>query len=105
MSPQYYLVFDDLFETVFGTSNDALLDDICNRLFDSGHDINFYDDEITSDDPLAYHPPPLDEVWLSEPERRAHHRELEECHRIAEDHKRVKWIDKTPDDPSDSLAN
>ena len=71
--------------TVFSTGNDALLDDICNRLFDSDCDFYFYDDEITSNDSLVYHPPPLDEVWLSEPERRARHRELEERRRVAED--------------------
>ncbi len=78
VSPQYHLGFDDLFETVFGTGNDALLDDICNQLFDSDRDFYLYDDEITSDDPLVYHPPPLDEVWLSEPEHRACCCELEE---------------------------
>ncbi len=64
VSPQYHLVFDYLFETVFSTGNDAFLDDICNHLFDSDPSFSFYDDEITS--PLVYHPPQLDEVWLSE---------------------------------------
>ncbi len=56
-------------------------------------------------DPLVYHPPPLVEVWLSEPEHRACHCELEECHYIAEDCEQFQWIDKTPDDPCDSLLN
>ncbi len=42
MSPQYHLFFDDLSETVFGTGNDALLDYICNQLFDSACDFYFY---------------------------------------------------------------
>ncbi len=71
ISPQYYLVFDDLFETVFSTGNNALLDIICNHLFDSNHDFCFYDDKFTSNDPLVYHPPPLDEVLLCEPEHHA----------------------------------
>ncbi len=103
--PQYHLVFDDLFETVFSTSNEALLDDICNHLFDSDRDFYLYEDEITSNDPLVYNPPPLDEVWLSETECWACHLELEECCHIAEDCEQVKWIDKTPADPSHSLTN
>ncbi len=79
VSPHYHLVFDDLFET-FSTGNDALLDDICNHLFDSDCNFYLYDDEITSNDPLVYHPPPLDKVLLSEPEHQAH-----KCHCIAED--------------------
>ncbi len=75
---------------MLSNGNDALLDDIYNHLFDSDHNFYFYDDEITSDDPLVYHPPPLDEVWLSEPEHRARRRELEERRCIAEDHKQVK---------------
>ncbi len=82
-----------------------MLDDIYNHLFDSDRNFYLYDDEVTSDDPLVYHPPPLDEVWLSEPERWARCLELEERRCIAEDQKKVKWIDKTPDDPSDSLPN
>ncbi len=70
---------------MFSTGNDALLDDICNHLFDSNCNFYFYDDEITSNDPLVYHPPPLDVVWLSEPERRAHCHELEEHCFFAED--------------------
>ncbi len=62
MSSQYFLVFDDLPVTVFSTGNDALLDDICNCLFDSDCDINFYDDEFIANDPLVYHPSLLDEV-------------------------------------------
>ncbi len=100
VSPQYHLVFDDLFETVFSTGKDALLDDICNPLFDSNRDFYFHYDEITSNDPLVYHPPPLDEVWLSEQKHWAHHYEIDQCHHVAEDHKRVMWIDKSPDDPT-----
>ncbi len=59
VSLHYHLAFDDLFETVFSTGNDALLDDICNYFFDSDCNFYFYDDEITSNDPLVYHPPPL----------------------------------------------
>ncbi len=78
VSPQYHLVFDDLFETVFSTSNDALIDDICNYLFHAEYYLYFYDDEFISGYPLFIHPPPLDEVWLSDPEHCSCCRELEE---------------------------
>ncbi len=105
MSPQYHLIFDDLFQTVFSSGNDALLDDFYNHLFDSNCDFYSYDDEIILDDPLVCYPHPLEGVCLSEPERQDCCRELEECHCIAEDCEWVKWIDTTPDDPSDSLPN
>ncbi len=65
MSPQYHLVFDYLFETVFSIGNDALLDDIYNCL-DSDCNIYFNDDEFLSDNPLSYHLHHFDEVWLFE---------------------------------------
>ena len=34
VSPQYHVVFDDLFETVFSSgANDALVDSICENLY------------------------------------------------------------------------
>ncbi len=59
VSPQYHLVFNELFETLSTTGNDALIDDIGNNLLDSDCDIYFYDAEFISDDPLVYHLPPL----------------------------------------------
>ncbi len=78
VSPQYHLVFDDLFETVISTGKDKLIDDICNSLFDTVQDMYFHDDKFISDDPLLYHPPPLDEVWLNEPEHCACPQEIGE---------------------------
>ncbi len=99
-SPQYHLVFNGLFETVLSTGNDALLDDICNCLFDSDCDIYFYDDKFISDNPLVYHLPPFDEVWLY-----ACCLELEKCCCLSEDCEQVKWIDAAPDETSDPLPN
>ncbi len=79
------LIFGDLFETVFSKGNDALIDDICNQLFDSDYNFYFYDDELITNNPLIYLPSPLDEVWLSKSERYAYCCDLEECHHIAED--------------------
>ena len=69
ISPQYHVVFDDKFETVFhnGKSSEEL-DKICNQLFVESRDC-YVEVEYDEDGLLIYQPPPLDEVWLSEPER------------------------------------
>ena len=70
ISPQYHVVFDDKFETVFsGGKSEEEMDKICQKLFD-GERENYVEEEYDSDGVLIYEPPPLDEVWLSEPERR-----------------------------------
>ena len=70
MSPQYHLVFNNNFQTVFhdGRAIEEL-DRICDELFASNHDC-FVQEEYDNDGVLIYTPPPLNEVWLSEPERR-----------------------------------
>jgi hypothetical protein len=77
VSPQYHVVFDDKFETVFndGKSSEEL-DKICAELFVSSREL-FVEEEYDDDGVLVYKPPPLDEVWLSEPERRERRYELD----------------------------
>ena len=68
VSPQFHVVFDDLFQTVFSSGdNDVLVDRICNELFEYNRDI-YAEDEFDSVGNLVYCPPPLDEVWLDESE-------------------------------------
>ena len=70
VSPQYHIVFDDQFETVYSSGeDDAVVDAIYDRLFESNSDI-YVEPEYDFDDELVYSPPPLDEIWLTEPERR-----------------------------------
>ena len=70
VSPQYHVVFDDKFETVFNDGkSSADLDEICAKLFISGRE-SYVEDEYDEDGILIYRPPPLNEVWLSEPEQR-----------------------------------
>ena len=72
MSTQYHVVFDDLFQTVGSSEhNDVVMDEICNNLFEFNQDV-FAEDEFDADGLLLYRPPPLDEVWLDESERRDH---------------------------------
>ncbi len=85
VSTQYHLVFDDLFEAVFDTGNDALLNDVCNHIVDTDCGFYFYDDDVISDDPLIYYLSPHDEFWHSEPEQSACHCNLEECHLLTGD--------------------
>ena len=62
ISPQFYLDFDDLFETVVCLGeDDIVLDAICNDLFDLNRD-GYAEDEHDENDKLVYWPPPLDEV-------------------------------------------
>jgi hypothetical protein len=64
VSPQYHVVFDDLFETVFSSgSDDALVDSICENLHGTSFEI-YATDEYDATDNLVYKPPQLDEVWL-----------------------------------------
>ena len=73
--PQYHVVFDDKFKTIFhaGKSTEEL-DKICNELFVESHNC-YVEEGYDEDGVLIYKPPPLDEVWLSE---------LEHCDRCAE---------------------
>ena len=70
VSPQYHVIFDDKFETVFndGKTKEEL-DRICEELF-AGNKELYVEEEYDRNGVLVYEPPPLDEVWLSEPERR-----------------------------------
>jgi hypothetical protein len=64
VSPQYHVVFDDLFKTVFSSgAEDALVDSICKNLYGTSCEI-YATDENDAHENLVYKPPPLDEVWL-----------------------------------------
>ena len=70
ISPQYHIVFDDLFETTFcrGENNPGI-DQICNDLFDSSQDW-YAEEEYYPEGQLIYRNPPLADVWIDEPGRR-----------------------------------
>ncbi len=68
ISPQYNLVFDDNFEMVFSSGKDAgVAEAVCKNLLKNERDV--YVKLEYEDGELIYLPPPLDEIWLSEPER------------------------------------
>jgi hypothetical protein len=69
VSPQFHVVFDDLFETVIHNSdNDAVVNSICDGLFSWNRKL-YVEDEFDAVDVLIYKPPPLHEVWLDETRR------------------------------------
>ena len=64
ISPQYHVVFDDLFELVFSTGpNNAVIDAICEDLYGSSCKV-YATDKYDAHDNLVYMPPQLDEVML-----------------------------------------
>jgi hypothetical protein len=66
ISPQFHVVFDNLFENVIRTSdNDAVVNSICDGLFKRNHEL-YVEDEFDSDGMLVFKPPPLHEVWIDE---------------------------------------
>ena len=98
VSPQYHVVYDDLFETIFA-SNDhdkELIDLICNDLFESNRD-RFIDDENDSDGEIIYSTPPLDDMWIDEPTQRTKRDNLRRQRQITEERERTRWKDVTPD--------
>jgi hypothetical protein len=75
VSPQYHAMFDDKFETVFSDGKTTEeLDKICAELFVNSRDC-YVEEEFDEDGILIYKP---HEVWLLEPDRRDHHRLMEE---------------------------
>ncbi len=66
VSPQFHVVFDDLFETVVHNGdNDAVINSICDGLFERNREL-YVEDEFDADGMLVYKPPPLHKVWLDE---------------------------------------
>ena len=70
VSPQFHVVFDDHCETVVcNKDNDAVINSICNGLFEQNRKL-YVEDEFDTENILIYKPPPLHEVWLDETGRR-----------------------------------
>jgi hypothetical protein len=85
VSPQFHVVFDDLFETVFSSgADDALVDSICKNSYGTSCEI-YATDEYDAHDNLVYKPPPLDEVWLDAEGRQQSKIELRKQHKRNEE--------------------
>jgi hypothetical protein len=101
ISPQFHLVFDDLFETVniIGI-DDLVVESICNELFQLIREL-FAEEELDEAGNIIYQPPPLHEVWLDEAGRRqgSENRIRLRCHNddlMRERNRAVQWLITTP---------
>ena len=69
VSPQYHLVYDDLFQTIFNDTKlvDSTVGTVFDELFENERD--WYSKiETDKSGTILHEPPPLEDVWLSEPE-------------------------------------
>ena len=84
ISPQFHLVFDDLFEMVICTKDDKkVLNNIFNDVFDLNRDW-YSEDEHDDNRKLIYQPPPSEDIWIDEQGFRNCWNELENQHRRQE---------------------
>ena len=85
ISPQFHLVFDDLFETfIFQVDSKSKIEAICSDLF--GSNKGWYArEEFGNDGNLIYWPPPLHNVWLDEQGRRYQKKYLSQHQKRTED--------------------
>ncbi len=66
ISPQFHVVFDDLFETVNRIGVDEpVIESICQDLFQLNREL-YAEEELNEAGNIIYQPPPLHEVWLNE---------------------------------------
>ena len=66
ISPQFHVVFDDLFKTVNRTGVDeSIVEFICQDLFQLNREL-YAEEELDEAGNLIYQPSPLCEVWLDE---------------------------------------
>jgi hypothetical protein len=66
ISPQYHVVFDDLFKTVNRNGVDEpVVESICQDLFQLNREL-YAEEELDEAGNLIYQPPALHEVWLDE---------------------------------------
>jgi hypothetical protein len=85
VSPQFYVVFDDLFKTVIRDGdNDLIVNSNCDGLFERNGEL-YIEDEFDADDNLIYTPPPLHDVWLDETGRHQGKEDLLQQRRCNED--------------------
>ena len=78
VSPQYHVVYDDLFQTIFNgiPLEESGADAIFDQLFADARE-HYAPVERDLNGNVVYEPPPLDDMWLSEAERREKRVELE----------------------------
>jgi hypothetical protein len=83
VSPQFHVVFDDHFHTIYGDGEGKFITDaICNLIWENDWDL-YAEEEYGPDGSLIYTPPPLDKVWLDEEGLCEHpERLLDQCRQV-----------------------
>jgi hypothetical protein len=90
VSPQFYVVFDDHFHTVFGDGEGNLITDaICDLSWKNDWEL-YAEDKYGPDGSLIYTPPPLDKVWLDKEGLHERHQKLLDQHRRVEHQTQIK---------------
>jgi hypothetical protein len=90
ISPQFHVVFDDLFESVFSFGpDDQVITAICEDLYNTNREV-YATDEYDAHDNLVYKPPPLEEVWLDADGREHHKLELRQQRKRNDDLMRLR---------------
>jgi hypothetical protein len=71
VSPQFHLIHDDNFETILNDTplDHPLSDERLLDIFETSREV-YSDIERAEDGAIVYSPPPLDDIWLDEGERR-----------------------------------
>jgi hypothetical protein len=82
ISPQFHVVFDDLFKTVNRIGVDEpVIESICQDLFQLNREL-YAEEELNKAGNIIYQPPPLHEVWLDEAGRRQGNKDcIQQCRR------------------------
>jgi hypothetical protein len=101
ISPQFHVVFNDLFKTVNCTGVDEpVVKSICQGLFQRNCEL-YADEELNKAGNIIYQPPSLHKVWLDEAGQKQGNKDrLCQCHRnnnlMCDHHPAVKTVIPTP---------
>jgi hypothetical protein len=81
ISPQFHVVFNDLFKTVNRIGLDEpVVESICQDLFQLNREL-YAEEELDKAGNIIYQPPPLHEVWLDEAGQRQGNKDCIQQHR------------------------
>jgi hypothetical protein len=107
ISPQFHVVFDDLFEVVNMIGVDEpVIESICQDLFQLNREL-YAEEEFNEAGNIIYQPPPLHEVWLDEAGRQQGNKDYIRQHRRNNDlmHDRIRAVQQAIPTPVTTVKN
>ena len=111
VSPQYHVVYNDLFKTTFAGRiiNNATSDALFDKLFKNVRE-EYAPAEYDDLGRIIFEPPPLDDIWLSEGERRdkrvnLRRRQVREREQWTKNQEQVQNSPDPTSDPSSPPSN